>query len=160
MESIKIRNESLPIWKKFSDIPKCLWSLDGIGFIASCWGEPICADKITVLKQRIQYAKACIEVPDDFKFPESIQMNVGFDIATIQIEYFWKPSVCAKCQSFGHLRRNCAARIKKIWNQKQTEGKSAEMFFDASLQGEAEGVLVALQGMGESETVRQNRKPQ
>ncbi|KAF9598254.1 hypothetical protein IFM89_026085 [Coptis chinensis] len=74
----KEKHDSLPIWVKIWDIPnKQMWTKKGISFIASRIGKPHCWDEATRKKQRLDYAKVCIEVPVNAKFHDCLSFNLG-----------------------------------------------------------------------------------
>lgn len=54
--------EKLSIWMKICDIPIDLLSVEGIGYITSAMGKPLCLDKATSERKRIDFAKVCVEV--------------------------------------------------------------------------------------------------
>ncbi|KAF9598856.1 hypothetical protein IFM89_031976 [Coptis chinensis] len=121
-ESIELHREkkinSVPIWVK-SDIPKQLWVDNGIGFISSIIGEPICTDDATANRVRLNYARFCVVVNTDFKFPALITVNMGNgDNADISLDYDWIPSVCEHCNTFGHTDAKCS-RNKDVQPSKQ-----------------------------------------
>ncbi|KAF9593005.1 hypothetical protein IFM89_019732 [Coptis chinensis] len=104
---------------KQADIPKQLWTDNGIGFISSIIGEPICTDDATANRVRLNYARFCVVVNTDFKFPASITVNMGNgDNADISLDYDWIPSVCEHCNTFGHTDAKCS-RNKDVQPSKQ-----------------------------------------
>ncbi|KAF9614305.1 hypothetical protein IFM89_017285 [Coptis chinensis] len=87
IEQHRNKMKSLPIWVKF-DLPKQLWTGNGIDFVSSIIGEPICMDDATANRTRLSYAQICAVVNTDFKFPSSIRVNLddGKE-ADISVEY-------------------------------------------------------------------------
>ncbi|KAF9623667.1 hypothetical protein IFM89_003699 [Coptis chinensis] len=49
--------EEVPLWVKIHNVPKELWTDDGLGFLASKVGVPHSQDEATKLKKRIDYAR-------------------------------------------------------------------------------------------------------
>ncbi|KAF9597053.1 hypothetical protein IFM89_015244 [Coptis chinensis] len=49
------------VWVKCHNVPKELWTDDGLGFVASKVGIPFSQDEATKQKKRIDYARLCIE---------------------------------------------------------------------------------------------------
>ncbi|KAF9612724.1 hypothetical protein IFM89_003266 [Coptis chinensis] len=87
----KYRNgiKALPIWVRL-DLPKHLWMKNGIDFVSSIIGEPICMDDATARRSRISYARICVVVDTKFKFPSSITVKISEgDSADIGLECEW-----------------------------------------------------------------------
>ncbi|KAF5187086.1 Rna exonuclease, partial [Thalictrum thalictroides] len=106
---------SVPIWVKFENVPKRLWSEEGLGFIASLLGRPVCLDDATLKKTRLKFAKVCIEVDLECPFPKSLKIKLGGEIVDIKVDYTWIPSKCSKCASFGHLSNKCTRKLSTTW---------------------------------------------
>ncbi|KAF9589266.1 hypothetical protein IFM89_022184 [Coptis chinensis] len=107
IEQHQNKMKSLPIWVKL-DLPKQLWTGNGIDFVLSIIGEPICMDNATANRTRLSYARICAVVNTNFKFPSSIRVNLddGKE-ADISLEYDWIPSLCKICNIFGHTDAKC-----------------------------------------------------
>ncbi|KAF9618718.1 hypothetical protein IFM89_002413 [Coptis chinensis] len=107
IEQHRNKMKSLPIWVKL-DLPKQLWTSNGIDFVSSIIGEPICMDNATANRTRLSYARICAFVNTDFKFPSSIRVNLGDGKEVdISLEYDWIPSLCKICNIFGHADAKC-----------------------------------------------------
>ncbi|KAF9621091.1 hypothetical protein IFM89_016525 [Coptis chinensis] len=105
----KYRNgiKALPIWIRV-DLPKHLWTKNGIDFISSIIGEPICMDDATARRTRISYARICVVVDIEFKFPSFIPVKIGEGvIVDIGLDYEWVPDLCTSCKIFGHSDSKC-----------------------------------------------------
>ncbi|KAF9607508.1 hypothetical protein IFM89_036848, partial [Coptis chinensis] len=69
-------------------------------------GSKQCARK----KQRLDYAKVCIEVPINANFPDCLRFNLGKGvIADVGVEYLWIPSTCSLCKKLGHKDTTCSS---------------------------------------------------
>lgn len=97
----KLSTVKYPLWMKIWDIPLDLFSVEGIGYIASAVGRPLCFDKATA-ERRIDYAKVCVEVTGGDTLPEVVEVQVeeGYSFK-VTIEYPWKPLKCPGCKEFG-----------------------------------------------------------
>ncbi|KAF9615233.1 hypothetical protein IFM89_022495 [Coptis chinensis] len=84
LEAQRRNMTTLPILVKIWDIPKQMWTKKGISFIASRIGKPHYWDEATRKKQRLNYAKVCIE-------------------------YLWIPSTCSPCKKVGHKDTTCSS---------------------------------------------------
>lgn len=94
---------TVPTWVKLSNIPTVYWSKKGIGSIASYLGRPLYSDALTESATRMSYARVCVEVSTQSKFPNSFtvisECNEEFEI---HVEYEWIPKKCLACGIFGH----------------------------------------------------------
>ncbi|KAF9613585.1 hypothetical protein IFM89_009255 [Coptis chinensis] len=106
LENLRNGITALPIWIKM-DLPKHLGTKNGIDFISSIIGEPICMDNATTNRTRITYARVCTIVDTNFKFPSHITVNIGEDTIDIGLDYEWQPEVCDTCKIFGHSTAKC-----------------------------------------------------
>ncbi|KAF9599426.1 hypothetical protein IFM89_037006, partial [Coptis chinensis] len=71
-------------------------------------GKSHCWDEATQKKVRLDFAKVCIEVPVNAKYPNYLRFNLGNgNIADVGVEYMWIPSTCAICNSVGHKEAKC-----------------------------------------------------
>ncbi|KAF5183443.1 zinc ion binding / nucleic acid binding protein [Thalictrum thalictroides] len=122
IEKQKNKLKSVPVWARIFNLPKELWTEEGLGYVASLIGEPICADEASMRQQRLSFAKVCVEVTTLHKFDKSIKLNMGGDeVITLGIDYPWIPSICSICNSFGHKTSKCAKAKSAVWVPKNVE---------------------------------------
>ncbi|KAF9618118.1 hypothetical protein IFM89_000077 [Coptis chinensis] len=57
VEAQKTKITSIPIWVKLMDLPKELWTDEGLGYIARLIGEPLRTDEATIERTRLMFAK-------------------------------------------------------------------------------------------------------
>ncbi|KAF9601649.1 hypothetical protein IFM89_021115 [Coptis chinensis] len=81
--------KGIPIWVNLYDVPKELWSDEGLGVVASRLGKPLLMDEATASKKRISFARACIEVEISSELPLSfeIEMEKGDNRTTSASEF-------------------------------------------------------------------------
>ncbi|KAF5203726.1 Rna exonuclease [Thalictrum thalictroides] len=115
---------SVPIWVNLEGVPKRLWSEEGLGFLASLIGKPVCLDDATAKKSRLKFARVCIEVDLDCSFPKVVKANMRGEVVEIKVEYNWIPSKCTKCSSFGHLTNRCVKKVTTSWKKSDGGGPS------------------------------------
>ncbi|KAF5175605.1 Rna exonuclease [Thalictrum thalictroides] len=115
---------SVPIWVKFEGVPKRLWSSEGLGFLASIIGRPVCLDEATEKKTRLKFARVCIEVDVECSFPKLIKEKIREEVVEVKVEYNWIPSRCTKCSSFGHLTNICVKKVTTTWQRSEEVGPS------------------------------------
>ncbi|KAF9599585.1 hypothetical protein IFM89_001081 [Coptis chinensis] len=65
-------------------------------------------DDATARRTRISYARICVVVDIEFKFPSFILSKIGEgDIVDIGLDYEWVPDLCTSCKIFGHFDSKC-----------------------------------------------------
>ncbi|KAL5706225.1 hypothetical protein ACHQM5_024423 [Ranunculus cassubicifolius] len=100
--------KTIPIWILLKNYPMEMWDDEGFSSVASAVGEPLFVDKLTEEKKRTEYARVCVEVHVDDKYPDVIPIIIDNKKAiSINVEYNWRPPKCSKCRVFGHWNCNC-----------------------------------------------------
>ena len=108
MEMLNIQLTSLPIWVKFYNIPLEYWTNTCLGYITSAVGKPLHLDSLTENRTMLSFARICIEVDLNSKFPKAALLNVGNGkYTTVRIEYPWVPHSCSHRQVFNHKLSHC-----------------------------------------------------
>nr|GEV98549.1 hypothetical protein [Tanacetum cinerariifolium] len=113
-----------PVWVKFHHVPIVAYSKVGLSLISTQVGKPITLDSYTSNMcvsswGRSTYARVLIEVSakNDLKDELVVAIPVGKDrghtLATISIEYEWKPPRCSTCLVFAHTSDNCPTLHKE-----------------------------------------------
>ncbi|KAF5204428.1 hypothetical protein FRX31_005983 [Thalictrum thalictroides] len=99
-----------------------IMSKQGLSLIGSRIGRPKCCDEFTKGRERLDFAKLCVEVKADTTFPTTLKFKLGEGIeATVGVEYTWKPQVCSHCKIFGHTTKNCVQQVLENWVKKVVE---------------------------------------
>lgn len=62
MELVKVTMDSLPVWVSLPNLPFKLWNKDALSVICSVMGKPLFFDRFTMKKERLSFARVCIEV--------------------------------------------------------------------------------------------------
>ncbi|KAF5190158.1 hypothetical protein FRX31_020255 [Thalictrum thalictroides] len=81
---------------------------------------PLCQDEATAKKKQLNYAKICVEIQVNDKFPTSL--TVGMESgknAIIGVDYQWVPSTCSSCNQFGHSDAMCTTKMSSEVISKQ-----------------------------------------
>ncbi|KAL6984535.1 hypothetical protein U1Q18_052622 [Sarracenia purpurea var. burkii] len=97
----------IPVWVKLHGLPLEFWNTQCLSRIAILLGIPLFLDRATDSKQRISYARVCVEVNAGKPLKDSILVKCGGAIVEINVEYQGLPSVCSQCHSFGHESLKC-----------------------------------------------------
>lgn len=121
----------IPIWVKFSNIPECYWTVEGLSRIASVIGEPLSADALTSQIDMLPFAKICIKYSVGDELPNKIPVMALDLLGTkrlveVLVEYDQKPLVCSGCKALGHVISVCP-RTKRMWVQKEKNPPANEV---------------------------------
>ncbi|XP_039056026.1 uncharacterized protein LOC120198847 [Hibiscus syriacus] len=135
LQKLNLNLMSIPIWVQLYNVPLELFSRNGLSYIASVVGHPLYMDSITASKQRLEYAKVCVEIGVDTVIPEIIHVALkDGSIAKIRVYVPWLPKVCSHCKIFGHFSSACSENHKvplkgkdtQIWRRKVASGSSVD----------------------------------
>ncbi|KAF5206514.1 Rna exonuclease, partial [Thalictrum thalictroides] len=77
IDTQKKQIKSIPIWVTIYGLPKCLWTTEGLSYVGSLLGQPMCADEATTNKSRLSFAKICVEVTSVAELPNSLPIDIG-----------------------------------------------------------------------------------
>lgn len=91
---------SISLWVNL-DLPKELWSVEGIVFSASLFGVPLVMDEYIKKMSKMKFVRVYLEVKIEFKFTESILVDLKTRIDVVKVVYKWKLNSGGKCQRFG-----------------------------------------------------------
>ncbi|KAF9605841.1 hypothetical protein IFM89_018861 [Coptis chinensis] len=87
----------------------------GMSMIASKLGKPLRWDIASQTRSRLDFARACIEIPFDSEYPSYIKFKLGGGIvATVGVEYSWKPAACSTCRIFGPSLAKCPHAMTNV----------------------------------------------
>lgn len=113
----KLSLHKFPLWIALRGVPLELFTPEGLSCIASAVGNPLCLDKATEQRRRVNFARICVEVSNGDVLPDQINVNIEtLGKRVINVEYAWKPEFCSLCKYFGHRENNCQA--KEEWRPK------------------------------------------
>nr|GEZ00877.1 hypothetical protein [Tanacetum cinerariifolium] len=119
--------KTAPVWIKLHHVPIVAYTEVGLSLITTQIGKPIMLDSYTCNMcvsswGRSSYARALIEVSTEKALMESIVIAIplgkdkGHSLATVEIEYEWKPPQCDARLVFDHTSENCPKKPKVIIN--------------------------------------------
>ncbi|KAE8732331.1 hypothetical protein F3Y22_tig00002237pilonHSYRG01790 [Hibiscus syriacus] len=102
----------IPDWVQLYNVPLELYSRTSLSYIASTVGHPLYMDAITASKERLEYAKVCVEIGAGAINPKlvNVLLNDGF-VVKIRVFVPWLPKFCQQCKTFGHHTNVCAEAI-------------------------------------------------
>ncbi|GJR25236.1 hypothetical protein Tco_1101468 [Tanacetum coccineum] len=114
-----------PVWIKLHHIPIVAYLEIGLSLITTQLGKPIMLDSYTSSMclnswGKCTYARALIEVSAENELMESLVIAIpvgkdkGHTLATIDVEYEWKPPRCSTCLIFDHITDKCPKLPKEV----------------------------------------------
>ncbi|KAF9599693.1 hypothetical protein IFM89_001639 [Coptis chinensis] len=107
--------KTLPVWVKLMNLPKQLCTDDGLDYVASLIGNPKCMDQATKLRQRLNFAKFCVEVPVDHEYKKSVRIKMNEKEMDIDLEYPWIPLPLSTCKNLGTKRSSVVHQTLKLY---------------------------------------------
>ncbi|XVF56289.1 hypothetical protein PTKIN_Ptkin06aG0107100 [Pterospermum kingtungense] len=115
----------MPVWLHLGDVPLELFTPDGLSYIASAVGNPLYTDRVTANRERVAFAKVCVEVDADSIIPTMIEvlMPEG-NIVEITVEVPWLLVKCTNCKIFGHGDRFCPQKPKTMQEWRPVKARS------------------------------------
>ncbi|KAF5179007.1 hypothetical protein FRX31_031406 [Thalictrum thalictroides] len=87
-------------------------------------------DETTFKKERLEFARVCVEIPSDHQFASSIKLNMGERLISIGVEYPWKPPCCSICACFGHKTSKCVKAPARVWVAKETQQGNCDSSYE------------------------------
>lgn len=115
---------SMPLWVKFTNIPDCYWTDEGLSRLASVIGEPIGADPLTSKLELLPFAKLQVKYNIGDPLPNEIPVVVldpltaTHSTAKVSVTYPFRPLSCSGCKSLGHSVSACP-NTTRIWKVKE-----------------------------------------
>lgn len=111
--------ERVPVWVQLEALDLKYWGGNALSKIVSLIGTPIMADKMTMEKERIQYARVLVDV-NVHKMPDVVYFQNERGIVVEQkVKYEWRPSKCTHCQGYGHEIQDCRKKAGRMeWRPK------------------------------------------
>lgn len=117
--------KTAPVWIKLHHVPIVAYTEVGLSLITTQIGKPIMLDSYTSNMcasswGRSSYARALIEVSADKELMDSMVIAIpmgkdkGHSLATVEIEYEWRPPRCSTCLIFDHVNAKCPKLPKEV----------------------------------------------
>lgn len=116
------RITEMPIWVKFTNIPDCYWTKEGLSNLASVIGRPRGADQLTSKLEIMPFAMMQIQyelgdpLPNEIKVKNLHPVTQEKTVETVLVSYPDRPLVCSGCKSLGHLVAVCPV-TKQVWKE-------------------------------------------
>lgn len=99
---------SVPIWLQLPNLPLEFWNVRALSKIASKLGVPKQADKLTISRDRVSFARVLVEVDITKPLKREVCITVPNGKELIQpVWYEYIPKFCPECKAIGHLSDKC-----------------------------------------------------
>lgn len=115
---------TIPLWVKFTNVPDCYWTEEGLGRLASVIGEPIGADHLTSRLELLPFAKMQVRYKLGDPLPHELQASVldpiskERSVVIVSVTYPVRPLFCNGCSSLGHSASACP-KVTRVWRPKE-----------------------------------------
>ncbi|XVE73699.1 hypothetical protein DITRI_Ditri11bG0139900 [Diplodiscus trichospermus] len=111
MTSLNFDLSKIPQWIHLHNVPLELFTKLRLSYIASAIGKPLYMDRITAYKQRLSYAKLCVEIDMEMDIPWYIDVKMKDErLVSIEVEVSWHLQKCTGCLNFGHSTKSCSKK--------------------------------------------------
>ncbi|GJV42096.1 hypothetical protein Tco_1420536 [Tanacetum coccineum] len=162
----KDKIKAAPVWVKLHHVPIVAYSETGLSLITTQIGKPIMLDSYTSQMclwswGKNEYARALIEVSSDEDLMESIVIAIpysdgkGHALATIDVEYEWRPPHCSTCKNFDHTNETCPKLPKVDTKVNDTKGSGTN---DGFVEGETSKLQQNGDGNGTNNSMNTSTK--
>ncbi|XP_039068117.1 uncharacterized protein LOC120214236 [Hibiscus syriacus] len=98
-----------------------LFSKKGLSYIASVIGKPLYMDSITATRERLEYARVCVEISARSQILNFIDVVMCDEsIVRIRVSVTWLLNSYTNCSRFGHSEKFCpqTRRVEQVWRVK------------------------------------------
>ncbi|KAL0437492.1 UNVERIFIED_CONTAM: hypothetical protein Sradi_0457100 [Sesamum radiatum] len=97
-----------PVWAILPSLPLECWHPNALGKIGSRLGTPIAMDSLTMMMERVLYARILLEVDASKKLMDQVEFILSNGVISKQrVIYEFTPKFCSECHRFGHLNDSC-----------------------------------------------------
>ncbi|GJX28156.1 zinc knuckle CX2CX4HX4C containing protein [Tanacetum coccineum] len=128
------------VWVKLHHVPIVAYSEVGLSLITTQIGKPIMLDSYTSNMcvsswGRSTYARALIKISADVDMKDSLVIAIpmgrdkGHSLATIDIEYEWRPPRCSTRLIFDHINDKCP-KLPKLPTEASTKPIGNDRFIE------------------------------
>lgn len=102
----------VPVWVQLPNLPLEFWNTRALSKIASKIGSPKQADRLTIARERVSYARVLVEVDVTKELKEEVTIIAPNGKQILQhIRYEFVPKFCSSCRAIGHLSDRCPYSI-------------------------------------------------
>ncbi|KAK8713740.1 hypothetical protein V6N13_148951 [Hibiscus sabdariffa] len=140
----------MPVWVQLYNVPLELFNKTGLSYITSALGNPLYMDSVTANRERLEYAKVCVEIGACsfiLKFIDVLLRDGR--VHPVRVVVPWLLPSCSRCKVFGHSEKSFSVkevRTSQVWRQKAPivydDRFTASELGESSLQGVAQSELV------------------
>ncbi|XVF79070.1 hypothetical protein PTKIN_Ptkin14bG0189800 [Pterospermum kingtungense] len=149
ISSLEFNLSRLPVWVQLSNLPLELFTQRGIGCVASVLGRPLYMDRITAQRERLAFARVCVEIEVTKEIPKKIEVLLRGRIVEVMVSVPWLPLKCSKCNIFGHTEKDCMKK-QMVVSTEEKEGMENKVLQDRGKKPMTEWVATTRNEVGSS----------
>lgn len=98
----------VPVWVQFPNLPLEFWNVRALSKIGSKLGTPKQADKLTISRERVSYARVLVEVDVTLPLKKEVHITIPCGKQIWQpVRYEFVPKFCTACKAIGHTCDRC-----------------------------------------------------
>lgn len=98
----------VPVWVQFPSLPLEFWNVRALSKITSKLGTPKQADKLTISRDRVSYARVLVEIDVTQPLKEELCIiDPNGQQFSQEVRYEYVPKFCGFCKSIGHVQDKC-----------------------------------------------------
>lgn len=102
------------VWCRLPGLPAHLFTEDALFNIGSLIGKPLQVDRVTFNKEKIMFARICVEIDLTAPRHDTIFFDIDGDIREQNVIYERMPLFCSLCNHVGHSMSSCYANGRGI----------------------------------------------
>lgn len=84
MELFKVTMDSLPVWVSLPNLSFNLWNKETLSIIYNVLGKPLFSDTYTMTKERLSFARVCVEIDARKALKDYINVYLEDDTSFVQ----------------------------------------------------------------------------
>uniref|UniRef100_A0A803PSI9 DUF4283 domain-containing protein n=1 Tax=Cannabis sativa TaxID=3483 RepID=A0A803PSI9_CANSA len=128
--------KSILVWVRLNGLGLQYWGKKNLSALVSTIGKSIMADKVTLERSMIKYARVLVDVEIKEEPLRTIAyVNEKKQLMEQPVEYEWLPTKCTACDMLGHSISNCNKGKPTVWKKKQQGNKITDVEQDARSKG-------------------------
>ncbi|XP_019248678.1 PREDICTED: uncharacterized protein LOC109227944 [Nicotiana attenuata] len=106
--------DKIHVWIRLINLDIKYWGQNALTKIEGIIGNPLKADRATIQKERLQFARILVEVTPNQIYPDKVMFeNECGVIIEHEVKYEWKLVYCKSCDNFGHGIKDCRMKLRQ-----------------------------------------------
>lgn len=114
-------NKLIPLWVYLKNVPKSMYSWEGLSFITSAVGVSDHLHPKTIACTNFEIAKVCVKADLSKPLPKRIDYKINGEDVTVEFLYPWLPNRCKGCGKWGHPEAKCGRKDTRVELEQKKE---------------------------------------